>query len=261
MNDVTIPSAEGYSPYNNPRFQDLTGRVYSRLTVIRWSHRIAKNSTNVTHFWMCQCSCGSPAKPVATSALRTGRTVSCGCNKREKATRHGFCTNDAVKAAGPSPHKAWAGMKGRCLNPKAKGYKNYGGRGIKICEKWIEFEGFYEDMGPTYEKGLKLDRRDNNGDYTKENCQWVTHKQNCNNTRGNRTVEWRGLTRTIAEWSDATGLEWQTIAGRIEAEWPLDDVFTKPLGRGRTRGTIKYKPNPRIKLFAPPEGITGSWCI
>lgn len=112
------------------------------------------------------------------------------------------------------PYNSWSGMKSRCSNPNLPLYKYYGGRGIKVCDKWCSFKGFWEDMGPTYKAGLSIDRIDNNGDYEPDNCRWATHKEQCNNRRSNTIIEIDGVTKTLAQWCDLSGLKRTTIIQR-----------------------------------------------
>ena len=125
-------------------------------------------------------------------------------------------------------YSIWQAMKKRCLNSKAINYAQYGGRGISICEKWMSFEGFFEDMG--YSNGLCLDRIDNNKGYELSNCRWVSHKQNNRNKTNNVLIEGK----TMIEWSEQSGLSPQVIFYRLKKlkMQPIEAVTT-PLMRGR----------------------------
>lgn len=124
-------------------------------------------------------------------------------------------------------YDVWVSMKSRCLNKKDKSYKNYGGRGIKICDRWLSFQNFYEDMGEP-PKGKTLDRIDNDGDYFPPNCRWATRAQQNRNHRRNVVITWKGKTQTLADWSKETGIKYFTLRGRLKKGWVLPDLF-KPV--------------------------------
>lgn len=130
----------------------------------------------------------------------------------------------------------WAGMVARCENPRHRYYKNYGGRGIAVCPKWRRDAGaFHKDMFSSYRPGLSIERKNNNGNYTPKNCRWSTRKEQMNNTRTNRFLVVRGVKRTISQWSDISGIHYQTLTSRIKAGWkPADCVDRKPQSCGRS---------------------------
>lgn len=121
----------------------------------------------------------------------------------------------------------WKAMLYRCEYPNTTYYFNYGGRGISVCEEWHNLEKFIQDMFSTYIKGLQIDRIDNNGNYEPGNCRWVTQQENSNNRRTNRVVEYKGVTKTVAEWVRYTGIIEQVFSYRLN-NWKLEDVFTAP---------------------------------
>lgn len=162
-----------------PAKVDLKGKVYGRLTVIKESNERAKNGHIV---WICECKCGKETK-APSGHLKSGHTRSCGCLHKERTVKHS--TTHGLRQH--PLYNVHSSMKNRCTNPKSKAYRNYGGRGIKVCDRWLEsFENFYEDIIEGYIKGLQLDRIDNDGDYSKENCRWVTPQQNSMNRGVNR---------------------------------------------------------------------------
>ena len=142
------------------------GDTFGRLTIIKELEPHVYPSGNRRRIFLASCSCGSDPKSYRINELRNGHTKSCGCYNAERITSHGM--NDT------RVYQCWADMKTRCDNPKNKFYDYYGGRGITYCDKWKTFEGFWEDMQDGYSEDLTLNRRDNDGMYCKENCQWDT---------------------------------------------------------------------------------------
>lgn len=159
---------------NPPPLIDMTGQVYGRYTVLR----VAEGRNERAQIcWHCRCECGTE-RVVPGIELRTGNTRSCGCLKMdqlvERSTIHG--------KANTREHNIWCGMLNRCENPGNSAFKNYGGRGIKVCERWHEFAHFYEDIGEI-PVGLSLDRIDVDGNYCPENVRLATAKEQANNKR------------------------------------------------------------------------------
>lgn len=146
--------------------RDEIGKTYHRLTILQEVERHIYPSGDTRRKFLAQCSCGSEPRTYLISEMRSGNTKSCGCHNREVLVTHGM---HATRA-----YQCWADMKTRCDNSKNKFYKDYGGRGITYCEKWKTFEGFWEDMQETYSDDLTLNRRDNDGPYCKDNCEWDT---------------------------------------------------------------------------------------
>jgi len=126
-----------------------------------------------------------------------------------------------------SEYTVWLGMKNRCLNPREPGFVHYGGRGITICQDWIDsFMAFYQDMGKRPPR-RSLDRIDNDGPYCKENCRWATNRTQANNTRANHLITANGITHTMAEWMDIVHLSRSVITDRLNRGWtPEDTLFT-----------------------------------
>lgn len=123
----------------------------------------------------------------------------------------------------------WLHIKQRCYNPKNERYKDYGGRGITICEEWLNsFEAFYRDMGDVPE-GLTLGRKDNDGHYCKENCEWQTYEQQAQNKRNNHYLTLNGKTHTIMKWTRITGLSEVVIRMRLKRGWSVEETLTTPI--------------------------------
>ena len=124
-------------------------------------------------------------------------------------------------------YKTWGDMKTRCNNPRWKQYADYGGRGIRVCGRWDSFANFAEDMGGSWSPGMTLDRIDTNGDYTPENCRWLTRSEQQKNRRNSRVIEHQGARRTLREWADALGIKHSTLKGRYYTQ-PIE---TRSLAR------------------------------
>ena len=123
-------------------------------------------------------------------------------------------------------HRVWLSMRNRCRNPKDKDYRHYGGRGIKVCERWDDFTMFLKDMGLP-EEGRQLDRIDNSKDYTPDNCRWVTSKYNNRNKRTNRLITLNGITLCISAWGEKLGVPRQTLHWRLKQKWPINKVLSE----------------------------------
>lgn len=216
MNCIPVPA----------KVKNLAGQNFGRLEVVAYA------GTDQRHhaMWLCRCTgteCDGKQVTVRGANLRNGHTTSCGCFNREQSA-------GAPRTHGLAHHplySVWHGMVVRCTNPNSKHYASYGGRGIAVCETWIGaatgLAQFISDMGPTYRSGLQLDRRDNDGPYSKANCRWVTGKQNARNTRKNRTIEYAGQSRCLSEWSEALGLSRGILRDRLKRGWPVARVLTE----------------------------------
>lgn len=167
---------------NNPNGRapiDLTGQRFERLLVLSLHHR-----TYGQYYWTCRCDCGKETV-ASTAVLRRGTTRSCGCFKRENTSRlkkthgHSHCADGKPSRT----YRAWQGMMSRCYTPTAKRYEDWGGRGIRVCDRWHEFENFLADMGEC-PAGLSIDRfPDNDGNYEPGNCRWANAQQQADNKR------------------------------------------------------------------------------
>jgi hypothetical protein len=183
------------------------GKRFSRYTVIATAGRNTANQ----FMYHCVCDCGNK-RIVSGYQLVDGLSKSCGClaaEHRKKANTSHNMTNTKI-------YQMWAGMKARCYNKKRDGYKNYGGRGIKVCASWKKsFEQFFQDMKNGYSEGLTIDRIDNDGNYCPENCRWVTRKENYLNSSRIKHITIKGVTKPLYEWLSIYGrLRW-VYANRV----------------------------------------------
>lgn len=197
---------------------NLVGQKFGRLTILSFSYV----SNHGDGYWNCICDCGKE-RTVMGSNLKAGNTKSCGCLQKERSgmpPKHGMSKT--------SIHSSWRGMAQRCYNPKNNNYHRYGGRGIKVCKRWLNsFTNFYKDMGEKPENKT-LDRINNNGNYTPKNCKWSTAIEQQNNTRFNRLITIKGKTKTISEWSRIEKINSSTVSKRIKHGWsPEKSVMTK----------------------------------
>lgn len=164
------------------RFVDITGERYGRLIVLRHVG-FAENHQSL---WECQCDCGK-THIVPKKSLTGGGTKSCGCLRSERTkigcTKHGMITHSKRAKI----YDVWVAMKQRCTNPNNKYYRRYGGRGIRVCQEWInDFKAFYDwSIANGYSEGLHLDRIDNDGSYSPDNCHWITNQENQKNKTHN----------------------------------------------------------------------------
>lgn len=177
-------------------FIDITGNVFGRLKVVKFSH-IHKKHT----YWVCICVCGK-YKTIDGSVLKCGASKSCGCLNREKISERSMTHGDTV-GGHSAEYMTWSRMKARIFNKNTHNYENYGGRGITICDRWVNsFSNFLKDMGRRPTSKHSLDRFPNvNGNYCKENCRWATGKEQAGNKRNNRWLEYRGKKMILADWS------------------------------------------------------------
>lgn len=202
-----------------PPIRDLTGQQFGRLTALAVAGRCPQNG-GVT--WLCRCACSSEVI-VRSKSLLSGNTKSCGCYGQEtrrakgnKAKKHGMNETRI--------YKAWTSMRRRCLNPSCAAYGDYGGRGITVCDRWSSFENFYADMGDP-PPGLTLDRIDNDGPYSPENCRWATRQEQRLNQRCMRLIEHDGLSLSIADWAQRAGLSRSTLRDRLRRGIPLNQAI------------------------------------
>lgn len=211
----------------SPAMRDLTGQVFGLLTVIEFSHRESrKGRGSAIPFWLCRCACGTEKK-IRGNDLTQGRISSCRCLQRLGAKTR-FTTHG--KSRTPE-HKVWMGIIKRCQNPKAKNFVNYGGRGIKVCPRWLGRDGFANflaDMGPRPEELPEVDRIDNDGDYSPENCRWADRRTQARNRRGNHLITFDGRTQTLTAWAEETGLTRSALDARLDRGWSAERALTTP---------------------------------
>ena len=206
--------------------KDLTGKRFGRLIVLKLSNtQIPKANRR----WDCICDCGNEVTTVGSN-LVTGHTKSCGCLNIEAARNrklvHGK-TNTKI-------HSVWNEMKQRCNNPNAGKFPQYGGRGISVCKEWsdnfLSFFSWATENG--YKEGLSIDRINPDGNYEPDNCRWTTNKVQCNNKTNNRIYEIDGLSYTLQQLADISGINNGTIRSRLKRGWDIKKSIYLPVERG-----------------------------
>jgi hypothetical protein len=181
------------------------------------------------------CDCGKIWQPQLCGILN-GSIKSCGCYSRKIAGERAKKNNTKHGKTLTTEYYAWVAIKKRCYNPNNKDYKDYGQRGILVCDAWKDsFENFLLDMGNKPSPEHSLDRIDVNGNYEPSNCRWATRKEQQRNKRNNVMFTYKGETKCISEWSEITGLSFQVIQSRINTGWKDDIIFMKSNGDRRKR--------------------------
>ena len=202
---------------------DMLGQKFGRLTVIKYSHFEKRN-----HYWLCKCDCGKE-KIVRRSRLLDGNTKSCGCLRDEGNVKHGVWSRDKRL------YKSWNTMIQRCENIKNTHFVDYGGRGIKVCDKWhnpVVFEKWALENG--YKKGLTIERIDVNGNYCPENCKWASMKEQCRNKRNTHFITINGVKKCLADWLKYFNISNGCFHRRIEFGWDEITALKTPSKRRKT---------------------------
>lgn len=199
--------------------KSYTGRVFGRLTVTG----DAPDPRPGRRYLRCVCECGV-TKAIYLGSLTTGVTASCGCLRAEMTSerrkKHGLSRSPT--------YNSWMGMKARCLKRACQAYKNYGGRGITVCDRWMSFENFLADMGEC-PPGMSIERLRNEDGYEPGNCEWATDKEQANNKRSNRVFELDGEQKTISQIAELKGLDYWFLRARLVVlRWPLERAINEP---------------------------------
>jgi hypothetical protein len=208
--------AEQQHTQHSANFKNLVGSRSGRLVVIAYAGR--RNRTR--GYWLCRCDCG---KWVTLRTDAIGRTKSCGCLKLElqakRSTTHG-------KSRSPE-YYVWNNLVHRCTNPNIKGYPEYGGRGIRVCDRWLKFENFHADMGDRPSPQHSIDRINNDGNYEPGNCRWATATVQTRNNRHVRLYTFNGKTLCIADWAKKTGISKFVLQRRLsKLGWTIEQAIT-----------------------------------
>ncbi len=200
----------------------MEGQQVGHLTVLSLAESNAKGGAK----WNVRCVCGT-MKVIARSDLKKGLIKSCGCKQFESRFKHGHTSRSRERRTGT--YTVWASMIARCENPQHAHYKNYGGRGITVCEAWrTDFRNFLMDMGEK-PHGLSIERSNNDGPYEKANCRWASRLEQGANKRNNVLITIGEETMHASRWAQRYGLPHPVVIDRYKRKWPLDKLFA-PLG-------------------------------
>ena len=206
-------------------FRDLTGQRFGRLLVTEFAGMLQKAKWKKAH-WVCVCDCGKTITAHG-AVLMNGNTSSCGCFKRESIRTRMITHGQTCGHLRSTEFRIWEAMKARCFNQDHEKWNLYGGRGITVCERWLKFENFFEDMGNRPSIKHSIDRFPNNdGNYEPGNCRWATQTQQCRNQRSNRIIEIDGESYCLAEWAEILGVTYNTLWHRISRNGSAEKVIS-----------------------------------
>lgn len=213
--------------------KDLSGLEFDRLTVIEYHHTV-----NGLSYWRCRCKCGNE-KIIRGQCLLSGESKSCGCLARELSS----IRNSTHKGRKTKLYHVWIDMKQRCTNTNQPDYPNWGGRGITVCDEWMNsfesFRGWALKSG--YDSKLSIDRIDVNGNYEPSNCRWITVKEQNSNRRSNKRIEYNGESRTLTQWSEILGGNRNLVGERLKSGWSIEKTLTTPVKK--SCGKVKKSQN------------------
>lgn len=196
--------------------EEMIGKKFNHLLVLSLS-----GSINQRLYYKCLCDCGNE-KIILGTSMRLKKSQSCGCLRIQRITKHNLLNSPE--------YKSWQGMRQRCENPNSDSFKNYGARGICVCKKWRTFNNFYLDMGRKPSPEYTIERLNNDGNYSKNNCVWATKKQQGRNKRNNHIIVFMGQTKCLAEWSELLDIAYPVLQQRLgKYGWSVWESFTTPV--------------------------------
>lgn len=240
------------------QIKDLSGQQFGKLTAISCVGTNKKGNA----LWRCLCDCGNETT-VVSYQLTMGKTKSCGCAKRETPDRYKNYTS--IKQENPRLYTIWSGMKQRCFNPKSKSYRNYGARGIVVCDEWKEsfssFCSWSKEHG--YSDSLSIDRIDPNGNYCPENCRWIPINDQTKNTRltfNNRKITINGVTKTLLEFAEESGISPNLLSLRISRGMREDRLLLPIIHPGEERPYQKTHNGGRLVTINGETHNIKQWC-
>ena len=204
--------------------QDLTGKRFGKLTVLKYHHKVKRNDgKHYLHYYLCKCDCGNETI-VCLTHLKNEHTKSCGCIRYEPNRAIHNLRKHRI-------YKIWAGIKTRCLNKNSIAYKDYGARGISICKEWeSNILPFYNwAIANGYNDNLSIERIDVNGNYEPSNCKWIPKPEQSKNRRSNHLITYNNETHTIADWATNLNINYGKLYLRLKRyKWSIDKAFNTP---------------------------------
>jgi hypothetical protein len=211
------------------------GRKIKDISGLRFGRLIAVEIVGITkkqeRIWKCKCDCGNETE-VTVVRLMNGTTKSCGCIQKELSSKRAKTGISKIHGYhGTRVYICYKSMMERCCNPNNRAYKNYGGRGIKICDEWMHNPKAFIDwaLNNGYKDNLTIERINVNGNYEPSNCKWATIKQQNNNRRSNKFITINNETKTLQEWADYVGILSSTINRRINKGWDYERAVFTPV--------------------------------
>lgn len=212
------------------RQQGLIGKRFGKRIVLDIAPPSRSASGKSQSKLIMLCDCGTQSVE-GVSNIKSGRAQSCGCDIPFRIARshrtHGYTVNRMVHPI----YNSWSTMLTRCTNANNPSFKNYGGRGIRVCRRWMKFKNFESDMASSWFHKATLERKNNNGNYTKRNCCWITKGKQTLNTRRARKITFNGQTLNLQTWMERTGIT--SIAARLKAGYSIRIALTTPAGQLR----------------------------
>ena len=218
---------------NTGKSVDLTGQRFGMLTVLGESKEVYIDSKRGWHYkkWDCQCDCGNIVSYRTSELKKKGKAPfpgSCGCERNkniaQSRTKHGDCRSRL--------YEIWSGMKKRCYNKNSAAYDYYGGKGVRMCDEWLNSYDHFKEwaLNNGYDDRLSIDRIDNDGDYCPENCRWANNYVQSNNKSTNHYIIIDGVTHTMKEWSDIYQMPYYIVIDRINnSKWDPLRALTEPI--------------------------------
>lgn len=216
--------------------EEMIGKKFGRLTVRKRVDDYIAPSGGTHKNYECICECGAVVN-ILKEHLTSGRQKSCGCLRKD----NGIQKHGEIKTR---LYRIWGNMCNRCTNPNNPAWKNYGGRGISVCDEWKEYINFRDwAFANGYTPNLTIDRINNNGNYCPSNCRWADTYTQANNKRNNRVIEYHGQTKTLNEWSKYLGIPYKDLHNRIRLGWDIKRAFEQPLRKSPIKSNA---PNTKV---------------